>query len=148
MSSFHVSLGVWESDEEVIHIDDEPSFSNHVSKRAVHELMEHGRGVTKTKEYNSGFEDSFVGDEGHLPLVAIFDMDIVVPSADVKLGEVASVFQLVHEIGDERKGVGIVGGVFIEVVVVLAGVEFTIFLLDKEKRGCLRGIGRMDLSSS
>ena len=40
------------------------------------------------------------------------------------------------------------GGMFIEVAVVLAGVEFAILLFDKEERGCLGGIGRMDLSGS
>ena len=59
-----------------------------------------------------------------------------------------SVFQLVHEVGNEREGVGVAGGVFVEVVVVLAGVEFTVFLFDKEEKGCLGGVGRTDLSSS
>ena len=39
----------------------------------------------------------------------------------------------------------IVGGVFVEVSIVLAGVEFAIFLLDKEEGGCLGGVGRTDL---
>ena len=93
-----------------------------------------GRGVAKTKEHDGGFEESFVGDEGHLPLVIIFDTDIVVPPTNVKLGEVASIFQLVYEVGDKVEGVCVAGGVFIEVVVVLAGVELAVLLLDKEER--------------
>ena len=87
-----------------------------------------------------------MGDEGHLPLVTILDADIVVPPMNIELSEVASVFQLVHKVGDERKGVGIAGGMFIEVSVVLAGVEFTIFLFDKEEAGYLGGVGRTNLS--
>ena len=34
------------------------------------------------------------------------------------------------------------GGMFVKVVVVLARVKLAIFLLDKEERGCLRGVGR------
>ena len=74
-------------------------------------------------------------------------MDVVVPSVNIKLGKMASVFQLVHEFGDEREEVGIMGGVFIEVLVVLTETELTIFLLDKEEGGCLRGVGRTDFSS-
>ena len=87
-------------------------------------------------------------DESRLPLVTIFDADVVVPPMNIELSEVASVFQLVHKVRNEREGVGIAGGMFIEVVVVLTGVEFTVFLFDKEERGCLEGVGRTDLSSS
>ena len=85
-------------------------------------------------------------DEGCFPLVTIFDVDIVVPPMNIEFSEVVSIFQLVHEVGDEGKGIGVVGGVFIEVSVVLAGAELTVFLLDKEERRCLEGIGRTNLS--
>ena len=38
-------------------------------------------------------------------------------------------------------------GVFIEVAVVLTGVEFAVLFLDKEEERCLKGIGGTDLSS-
>ena len=102
-SLFGVSCGVGGGDEEVIHIDDKPSFSDHVSERVVHELLECGGGVAKTKEHDCGFEKSFVGDEGSLPLVAVLDSKIVVPPTNIELGEVASIFQLVHKVGDEDR---------------------------------------------
>ena len=37
---------------------------------------------------------------------------------------------------------------FVEVLVVLAGVEFTIFLLDKEERRCLGGVRGANFSCS
>ena len=40
------------------------------------------------------------------------------------------------------------GGVFIEVVVILVGTEFPVFLFDKEERECLRGVGRVNLPGS
>ena len=89
-----------------------------------------------------------MSDEGHLPLVTVFDADIVVPPSDVELGEVTSVFQLVNKVRNEGKGVGVVGGVFTEVSIVLAGTEFAILLLDKEERGCLGGVRRTNLPSS
>ena len=72
-----------------------------------------------------------MGDESCLPLVAVFDADIVVSPTNIEFGEVVSIFQLVHKVGDERKGVGIMSGVFIEISVVLARTKFAIFLFDK-----------------
>ena len=89
-----------------------------------------------------------MGDEGRLPLVTILDADIVVPPSNVEFREVASVFQLVHKVGDEGKGVGVTGGVFVEVPVILARTKFSILLLDKEERGRLGGVGRTNLPSS
>ena len=88
-----------------------------------------------------------MGDESCLPLVTILDADVVVSPTNIKLGEVASIFQLVHEVGNERKRVGVTGGIFIEVSVILARTKFSILLLDKEERGRLGGIGRTNLSS-
>ena len=89
-----------------------------------------------------------MGDEGHLLLVTIFDVDIVIPPTNVELGEVVSVFQLIYEVRDERKEVGVVGGVFVEVSIILARVEFAILPFDKEEWRHLGGVGRADLSCS
>ena len=139
-SSLGVGLGIGGGDKEVVHVDDELSFSDHVPERVVHEPLERGRGVAKAKEHDSRFEESFVCDESGLPLVAVLDTDIVVPPSNVKFGEVASIFQLVHEVRDKGKGVGVSGGVFVEVSVVLAGTEFAILLFDEEEGGRLEGV--------
>ena len=39
------------------------------------------------------------------------------------------------------------GGVFVEVAVILTRAEFAVLLLDKEEGRCLGGVGRTDLSS-
>ena len=70
-----------------IYINDEPSFSDHISKGVIHESLERCRRVGESKEHHGGFEESFVCDEGSFPLVAIFDADIVVSPADIKLSE-------------------------------------------------------------
>ena len=88
-----------------------------------------------------------MGDEGRLPLVAVFDADIVVSPTNVELGEVASVFQLVHEVGNEREGVSVLGGVFVKVSIILAGTKFSILLFNEEEGGCLGGVGRTNLPS-
>ena len=96
MSSFFKGFWIKRGDEKVIHVDDELSFSDHVPEGIIHDSLERGRGVAETEEHNHRFKESSVCDESHLPLVAIFDMNIVVPPLNVKLGEVVSVFQLVH----------------------------------------------------
>ena len=89
-----LGMGFWigGGDEEVIYVDDQLSFSNHVSEGVIHKLLECDGGVAETKEHDSGFEESLVGNEGRLPLVAIFDVDIVVPPMNIELGEVTSIF--------------------------------------------------------
>ena len=74
-------------DKEVIHIEDEPSFCNYVSEGVIHELLECCWGVGESEEHHSRFKKVFVCDEGSFSLVAVFDANIVVPPANVKLGE-------------------------------------------------------------
>ena len=87
-----MDLRVRGGDEEVIHVDDEPSFSDHVSEGVIHESLECGWRVAETKEHDHWLEESFVCDEGHFPLVSIFDTNIVIPPMNVEFGEVMSIF--------------------------------------------------------
>ena len=73
--------------EEVIHVDDEPSFSDHVTEGVIHEALECGGRVGETEEHGCGFEKTFVGDKGSFPLVTVFDLNIVVAPLDVELGK-------------------------------------------------------------
>ena len=87
-------------DEEVIHVNDEPSFCDHISERIRHELLKSGGGVGNAKEHDSGFVESPVGNEGSFPLVTIFDSDIVISPSYIKLGEDLGVFEFVDEVRD------------------------------------------------
>ena len=78
-----------------------------------------------------------MGNEGHLPLVAILDSYVVVSPVYVKFGEDLSVSQFVYEVGDKGKGVGVTDGVFVDIAVVLARAKSTIFLFDEEEGGGL-----------
>ena len=143
---FLVSFWVRGGNKEVVHVDNEPSLSDHVSEGVIHESLECGGGVTKTKEHDGRFEESFMDDEGCLPLVTVLDADVVVSPLNIEFDEVASIFQLVHKVRDERKGVGITDGVFDKVTVVLERAEFAVLLLDKEEGGCLGGVGWTNFS--
>ena len=78
---------VWGENKEVVHVYNKPSFSDHVLERVVHESLECSWGVGKPKEHNSWFKESFVGNESSFPLVAVFDMDVVVAPSDIELSE-------------------------------------------------------------
>ena len=87
-----IGFGVGVGDERVIYVDDKPSFCNHVSEGVIHEMLECGRGNIEAEEHDGGFEKSFMSDKGGLPLVTIFDMDVIVTQTNVELGEMVSVF--------------------------------------------------------
>ena len=100
LGAFLVSSGIGGEDEEVIHVDDEPSFCDHVSEGVVHESLKSGRGVGEAKEHNSGFKETFMGDKGGFPLVSIFDVDVVVAPLNIKLCEDFGIPEFIDEVGD------------------------------------------------
>ena len=54
-------------------------------------------------------------------MILQFDKDIVVFLSYVKLGEDQQSSQFVDEVGDEGKGIGVLDGMAIKILVVLAG---------------------------
>ena len=76
----------------------------------------------------------------------ILDADIVVSPLNVKLGEVFCVLEFINKVRDKKERISILDGVFVQVMVVLAGMEFPILLFDKEKGGGLGRVGGADLS--
>ena len=97
-SSLSVGCRIGEGNEEVIYVDDKLSFCDHVLEGVIHELLKCGRGVAKAEEHDCWFKESFVSDKSCLPLVTIFDADVVVSPTNIEFSEVASVFQLVHKV--------------------------------------------------
>ena len=53
---FLMKGGVRGIDKEVVHVDDEPSFGDHVLEGVVHELLESSGRVGESKEHDCGFE--------------------------------------------------------------------------------------------
>ena len=85
-------------DEEVVHVNDEPSFCDHIPERVRHELLKSGGGIGHAEEHNSGFVKSLVGNESGFPLVTILDSDIVISPLYVKLSEDFDIFEFVNEV--------------------------------------------------
>ena len=137
---FSVGGGIGRIDKKVVHVDNEPSFCDHIMKEVVHESLKGGRRIGKTKEHYSRFEESFMGNESGLPLVPVFDMDVVIPPMDIKLGENFCSLEFINKIGDEWKGICIADSAFVDIAIVLTRTETAVFLVYKEERGCLWGI--------
>ena len=132
--------GVRGVNEQVVHVNDKPSFRNHIAKQIVHKMLKSGWGVSKAKEHYCGFKEPFVGDEGSFPLISIFDLDIIVSPSDIKLSKDFRPLEFVDKVGNEGKRVCVTDSVFVDIAIVLTGSEATIFLFDKEERECLWGV--------
>ena len=74
-------------DAEVIHVDLQPFFSEHVGEDVVHECLECGGCITESEEHDSRFEESHGGYEGSFPLVFLLNADVVVSPMNVEFGE-------------------------------------------------------------
>ena len=100
---------------------DKPSFGDHVSEGVIHEMLECGWRVGEAEEHDGGFNEAFMGDKGGFPLVAIFDVDIVIAPTDVKFGKQFGIFELINEVRDKGERVSISNSVFIQISVILVG---------------------------
>ena len=86
---------------QVVHINDEPSYSDVVSEVEVHECLESRWGATKSEKHHHWFEQSKRRDEGSLPLITLFDLNVIIPPSYVKLGEERELAEIVDKGGDE-----------------------------------------------
>ncbi|EJF55305.1 hypothetical protein DICSQDRAFT_74684 [Dichomitus squalens LYAD-421 SS1] len=147
-STFRVSGCILGEDQNVVHIDDNPSFVNHVLEKIVHHGLKGGGQVTKPKEHYCGFEESLLALEGCLPLVSVPDPNVVVARAQVHLRENGSSLQLVDQGLHEGDRVDVLHGSFIQITIVLAGSQRAILLSDEEEWGHHGGCGVADVSLS
>ena len=79
-----VILGVY---PQVIHINLEPLFSDHIGENVIHECLKSGRGIAEPKEHYGGFKETKRGDEHRFPLILLSDANIVIIPSNIKFGE-------------------------------------------------------------
>jgi hypothetical protein len=85
-------------DQEVIHIDDKPSFGDEITERVIYKSLKGSRGVGKAKEHDSRFKEAFVSVECCFLLVATLYSDVVVAPSYVKFSEDMCSFEFVNEV--------------------------------------------------
>ena len=121
---------IFSGNDHVIHVDTEPSLCNLFLKNVVHHGLECGRGVGQAEEHNCWLKESFAGFEGSFIFVAFFYTDIVISPVNVEFGEETFLCQIVNEFRNKGKWIFVGNCPFVQISVVLYGVEFAIFLLD------------------
>ena len=62
-----------------------------------------------------------MSDKHGLSLVSVFDMNIIITPLDIEFCEYFCPLEFVDKIRNEGKRVGVVGGMFIDISIVLAG---------------------------
>ena len=87
--------------KDVIEVNDEVTLVDKVLKDGIHEGLKGGRGVAETKSHDEGFEEAFLALKGGFPFIALFDTNVVVTPADVKLCKVTSSAEFVDEVRDQ-----------------------------------------------
>ena len=74
-------------DEDVVHVDYDPSLVDHVFEEGIHHCLEGCWRVAKSEEHDHWFEEASMRLERGFPLVSIFDPHVVVSGPEVELGE-------------------------------------------------------------
>src|SRR5258707_8002150 len=113
-------------------------------KDVIHHHLEGHRGVAQSKEHDHWFKQASVSPECSLPLIALLDLHVVEPPAEVKYSEELSTMEAGQDIRNEGEGVGVLDHDLIQLLIVLYEAKRTILLLDEEHRGSHRGLGWMD----
>ena len=73
--------------EDVVHVNREPSFSEFFLEQGVHHSLEGGWGVGESEEHDTRFEEAFIRNEGRLPFIALLDVNVIVSPSDVEFSE-------------------------------------------------------------
>ena len=114
----------------------------------VYECLECGSCITESEEHDGWFEESHGGDESSFPLIFFPNMDVVISSANVELDEQGWLFHVIDEHWNEGEQIGILDGVGVQVLVVLARAEGSVLLWYKEEGGSFGGFWGDDSSGS
>ena len=105
---------------QVIHINLEPSFGDHVGENMIHERLKSRRGIAESKEHYSGFKEAERGDERCFPLVFLPDANVVITPSNIKLGEQSRVLHIINQLRDEGERIPIANSVGVEISIILA----------------------------
>jgi hypothetical protein len=119
-------------DEQLIHVNDEPAFSDEVAKEVVHERLKHGGRVAETEKHDCRLKETEGSDERRLPVVLGSNQHIIVTPAYVHFGKDVRASEAVNKVGDEGEGVCVLDGVRVDISVVLAGRTKPSFLWTKK----------------
>ena len=90
-----------------------------VLKDFIHHGLECSRAVCESEEHDQGFKESIIGVKSCLPLIPLFDANIVITPPDIELGEVFHTSELIYKFQNDRQWVVVLHSHGIECTVVL-----------------------------
>src|SRR3979490_500885 len=122
-------------DEDVVEINGDDTLGDEVFENLIHHRLESRRAVGQSEVHHEWFKQTAISSERRFPFIAFFYPHIVIPPADVELGEVLRAFESVNEVVNERKGVAILSGDQVERAIVLDKAKPSVLLFDEEDRG-------------
>ena len=125
---------------QVVHIDLEPSFGDHISKNVIHERLKSRGGIAEPKKHYGGFEEAERGDERCFPLIFLSDADVVITPSNIEFGEQSRVLHVIDQLWDEGEGIPVVDSVGVEISIVLTWSQGSVLLGYEEKRRGLWGL--------
>ena len=118
---------------QVVHIDLEPSFGDHIGENMIHEHLKSRRGIAEPKEHYSGFKEAEGSDECCFPLVFLPDANVVITPANVKLGKQCRVLHIIDQLRDEGERISVANSMGIEISIVLAWLQGSVLFGHEEK---------------
>ena len=84
--------------QDIVHVYDQPSFGYLLSKDHVHHCLKGGRGISQSKEHDSGFEQPLICDKCCFIFITFFDAYVVVSPPDAYFGEHLCVLYMCYEL--------------------------------------------------
>jgi len=122
-----------DGNENIIHIDEEPTSIELSDEDIVHHVLECGGRVAEPKENYCGLKEAIVYNKGSEWFMSFCDSDIVVPPSYVHFHEQFLALEFIHEIVYARDWVGVFDSPFINILIILTWAFLAIFLHDEEK---------------
>src|SRR3979490_1871806 len=119
-------------DEDVVEINGDDTLGDKVLKNLVHHRLEGRRAVGQSEVHHERFKQTAISSKRCFPFIPFFYPHIVIPPADIELGEVLHAFESVDEVVNEGKGIAILSGDQIERTIVLDKAKLSVLLLDEE----------------
>ncbi len=106
-------------DWDAVEIDSQFALDDKIHEDVIHEHGEHAGRIQKTKEHDVWLEETMACHKRSLPLIASFNLNVVVPPAYVQLCEYLHILELIHQLRDQRNWVSILHSDLIQVSIVL-----------------------------
>src|SRR3981189_999431 len=94
--------------------------------------------LVSPKYITSGSKQTAISSKRRFPFIAFFYPHVVIPPADVELGEILRAFESMDEVVNEGKGIAVLPSDQIERAIVLDKAKLSILLLDEEDRSAYR----------